>query len=358
MRMNFDLKTIQKNIVIYGAQMVGVSVYYALRTLIPDCVIINFLVSDYTGNPREIDGVQVVTLNEFDLCDDIQVLIATPENYHKEIAYQLESKGVHQYMCITSDVEMAIMKRYYNAIGRFVSLYDLPKGSSKAEAVAYMSKFYKDRKLDTVVTLPDWVIPIQAGTDLTDIRVADICDNVGDNISQKNVNYCELSAMYWIARHVKCDYMGLFHYRRVLDIQEEDLYRIKNNDVDVVLPYPTVHYPNINKHHERYIHPSDWAAMEQALQEVRPEYAKALPELLQTPFFYNYNILLAKRDVFKRYCDWMFPVLERVEELSIPKGSERADRYIGYMGENLTTLFFMYHKDDFNIVHAGRKMFV
>lgn len=33
----------------------------------------------------------------------------------------------------------------------------------------------------------------------------------------------------------------------------------------------------------------------------------------------------------------LFPILERTEQLSIPRGWERCDRYIGYLGENLMT---------------------
>ena len=53
------------------------------------------------------------------------------------------------------------------------------------------------------------------------------------------------------------------------------------------------------------------------------------------------------------YCSWLFPILERVEELSIPKGTDRADRYIGYVAETLETLYFMLHKDRLNITHVG-----
>lgn len=35
------------------------------------------------------------------------------------------------------------------------------------------------------------------------------------------------------------DYYGLFHYRRILDITEDDLYRMKANEVDVILQFPT-----------------------------------------------------------------------------------------------------------------------
>ena len=66
--------------------------------------------------------------------------------------------------------------------------------------------------------------------------------------------------------------------------------------------------------------------------------------------------MIARKEIFQNYCNWLFPILERTEELSEPKGNERADRYIGYLGENLTTLYFMYHKKDLNIVYTGRRM--
>ena len=70
-------------------------------------------------------------------------------------------------------------------------------------------------------------------------------------------------------------------------------------------------------------------------------------------YFYNYNIILARKDVLAEYCQWLFPILERVEQLSKPRGWERQDRYIGYMGETLETLYFMTNKDKLNIVHTG-----
>ena len=98
-------------------------------------------------------------------------------------------------------------------------------------------------------------------------------------------------------RKTEKEYYGLFHYRRILDIRKEDLYGLAENKV----------------------------------------YASAPPEVFKQRYFYNYNLLVARRQIFADYCAWLFPILERTEQLSIPRGWERCDRYIGYLGENLMT---------------------
>lgn len=231
--------------------------------------------------------------------------------------------------------------------------------------LVYMAKFHKDKPLLNEISLPGWVVPIQAGAALTAERVAGVLDCEGENISCKNVNYCELTALYWIwkncltgSRFSQKKYYGLFHYRRWLDIRDSDLQSLYNNDVDVILPYPTVHEPDIREHHARYVSESDWKAVLQALKELAPEYYIAYESIFSQEYLYNYNILIAKAEVLEKYCAWLFPILERVEALSSPKGNERADRYIGYIGENLLTLYFMFHKNVLNIVCTGRVMFL
>ena len=125
-----------------------------------------------------------------------------------------------------------------------------------------------------------------------------------------------------------------------------------------MLPYPMPYEPDIEEHHKRYLAEGDWQALLTALEEVHPEYAKAFSAVLCQQYLYNYNIILARKEVLADYCQWLFPVLERVEHLSEPKGWERKDRYIGYMGETLETLYFMYNRDKLEIVYTGCRFLV
>ena len=232
-----------------------------------------------------------------------------------------------------------------------------------AQLYIYQAKFLKDKQLQKQYESADWLIPIQVGAALAEKRICTITDDSGDNISKKNPNYCELTALYWIWKNklsnlenLKNSYYGLFHYRRVLDISEEDVERMILNDVDAVLPFPTIHEPDISEHHVRYIGDKDWDALQIAVKEIAPEYYVKFSEIFSQPYFYNYNILVAKPTVLSSYCEWLFPILNRIEELCESKENVRLDRYMGYLGENLLTLYFLYNKEQLKIVHTGRLM--
>ena len=346
-----------QEIAIYGARMVAMSIYHAIKELYPDCRITAFLVTDKENNQSSIDGIPVVDLKDFER-KDMKILIGAQDNYHDEIAAALEEKGLRNYVKIKGETEARLIEKYYRRVRGDSLLHSLKKGERKADAAVYISKFHGDRPIQNQYKLEEWMHPIQSGAALTDCSVCELKDDRGENISLKNRNYSELTSMYWIGKHGDAEYLGLFHYRRMLELSEEDLYRLPENNIDVVLAYPAVYYPDISVHHSYYLKEGDWNAMKQALGELEPEYAVAMPEIFKEKFFHNHNILIAKKKVFQDYCSWLFPVLERVEELSEPKGRDRADRYIGYLGENLTTLYFLYHKNDLNIVYTGRRMLV
>ncbi len=96
--------------------------------------------------------------------------------------------------------------------------------------------------------------------------------------------------------------------------------------------------------------------MLQALRETAPAYLEAYEKGIADgeQYFHNFNMLIARAEVFDEYCDFLFKVLERTEELTTPKGAERADRFAGYLGENLTTLFFLKNRENLRIIYAGK----
>lgn len=359
---------------IYGAQGYALGAYEALKTLYPNRVIPCFLVSAMGNNATMLGNIPVKELSSFAdetaIKDkhDIQILIATPENVQPEIEETLENFGFRNHRRLNSERWSELMKLFHIKMGRFLPLSALPVGYNMPFVRIYMARSHKDRPLKQNVAIPDYVFPLQVGAANSDERIADLTDNKGENISEKNVNYSELTGLYWMWKNKLCidgssdgekgQYYGLGQYRRMLEFSSDDLLRLMDNDVDAVLPYPMPYEPNIHAHHERYLQDVDWKALLTALQELRPEYADYFPTVLEQQYLYNYNVILAKKKVLREYCEWLFPILERTEELSVPKGSEREDRFIGYMGESLETLYFIKNADRLNVTHTECKLFV
>ena len=63
-------------------------------------------------------------------------------------------------------------------------------------------------------------LPVHVGAegkkaaDGSDLDLGYVKDNTGDNISDKNPHYSELTGLYWAWKHISSRYVGLVHYRR------------------------------------------------------------------------------------------------------------------------------------------------
>ena len=355
------------DLVVFGAQGIALGAYHAIRDISPLRRIRCFLVTELGKNEKVLEGLPVLELRAFvsGLSEKekklIEVLIATPEDVMPGIEASLDRYGLCCHVRLTASRWAELMSYHHVRGTGFMPLSALPIGYHKAKLYVFMARHHKDKPLSKSYDKPGWVVPIQVGAAMCSERVAELSDLGDDTISDKNGNYSELTALYWIWKErLEGDtigttdaYYGLCHYRRVLALSEDDRARLVDNDIDVVLPYPLPYTPDINAHHERYLKKEDWDAVLRAVSEVQPGYVERFSEILRQRYLYNYNILLARKDVLTGYCRWLFPILERVEDLSVPKGKDRADRYIGYVGETLETLYFMADQGRFRIAHTG-----
>ena len=115
---------------------------------------------------------------------------------------------------------------------------------------------------------------------MTAERICGLTDDTGENISVRNQQFCELTVLYWIwknqllseSNNEESEYYGLVHYRRILELSEDDVLRLMDNGVDAVLPFPMPYEPNIEVHHKRYLKKEDWDAVLKAISEVHPDY--------------------------------------------------------------------------------------
>ena len=355
-------------LVIYGAQGIALGAYNAIKLLHPEKKIACFLVTERGINSATLGGIPVTELSEYikDKTEEekanVTVLICTPENVMGSIEKSLDEVGMNNHIRIDSLKWACLQEKAFSLLGTFAPLSTLSVGSKKSDIEVFKMVHHKDKPLVTNYKDPVYVTSVQVGASFADIRMTECIDNQGENISEKNGDYSELTGLYWIWKNkIKRQddtYYGLAHYRRFLELSEDDLLRLADNDIDVVLPYPMPYEPNIEAHHLRYLSDSEWDAVLHALEELHPDYSRAFKDILKQEYFYNYNVILAKKDVLDDYCSWLFPLLFRIEENNDPNKEKEPNRYMGYVGETLETLYFMYNKDNLKIAHVGCRFLV
>ena len=220
----------------------------------------------------------------------------------------------------------------------------------------YMAKFHKDRQV-TLSALPDWILPIQVGKALTDVRMARLTDDTGDNISEKNVDYSEATALYWMWKNTGGqDYIGLFHYRRQMAMGKDTLERLQQ--YDMLLTVPTFNLVQ-NKEFfcEHFILEKDWELMIAYIKEYDSAYYETALRYEESHFLFPCNIFIMRRKYFDAVCAFIFGILEKVEGYYRELNMIREDRYLGYLVESLLSIYIMHHADTLKVACTDMKYY-
>lgn len=178
-------------------------------------------------------------------------------------------------------------------------------------------------------------LPVQVGakgkTYFTDVR-----DNDGDNISEKNDTFSELTGLYYAWKNLpyeKASALGLVHYRRYFcgdktrhfkaDKQKPWQIRVLTEAeakkllarYDVLVPKKRHYY--IETLYNHYSHTLDGAHLDLAktvISELAPDYLPYVDRVYQARSGYFFNMYLMKRELSDAYCAWLFPILFEMEK--------------------------------------------
>lgn len=185
----------------------------------------------------------------------------------------------------------------------------------------------------------------------------DVCcdmqgDNTGDNISQKNPFYCELTGLYWLWKNCDAQYKGLVHYRRYLGSPSPTKRRARNRfdrvatgeelrplleKYGVVVAKKRNYY--IETVYNHYAHTFEAAQFDECrkiISEISPEYIKAWDKLMDSRSAHIFNMFIMRSDYFDEYCTWLFQVLGELEKRINPKKYDAFEgRYLGRVSERL-----------------------
>lgn len=194
----------------------------------------------------------------------------------------------------------------------------------------------------------DVYIPIHVGRAVSKIKeemAGMIGDDTGDNISDKNPKYCELTAQYWAWKNLHdVEYVGFCHYRRYFNFEKgiADVNIILGRNDAVVLEL-VLHYP-VWREITQFVSLEDYTIMLKVLKKKYPEYEDTIVNYLNGYVFYPKNMLICRKELFDKYAEWLFDILFECEKLIKPSPYTRQRRSLAYLGEYLLSIFFMHNK--------------
>lgn len=156
-------------------------------------------------------------------------------------------------------------------------------------------------------------------------------DDTGENISERNPYFCELTAMYWGVKNLQCDYIGLVHYRRHFKAKKyinknrkdkfsyvigvKEIEEILEN-YQAILPAKRKYYIETLYSHYAHTHYVEHLDLTRNIIEKNyPEYTEVFDKVMNQTSGHMFNMFIMKKELAKEYCEWLFSILFKLEEV-------------------------------------------
>lgn len=156
-------------------------------------------------------------------------------------------------------------------------------------------------------------------------------DDTGDNISDKNAYYCELTGLYWAWKNLDADYIGLAHYRRYFAskkrkhmfwkkdpfskiLSDKEIEQLLEK-TDIILPAKRHYYiENLYSHYAHTHYEEHLTVTRAIIEQMTPEYLDAYDRVMKKTYGHMFNMFIMSREKCSEYCSWLFPILEELEK--------------------------------------------
>ena len=189
-------------------------------------------------------------------------------------------------------------------------------------------------------------------------------DDSGDNISERNPSFCELTGLYWAWKNLDSDYLGLAHYRRYFTLQGLNGWKYRKSSAEeklkcvlsgrqlekLVSKYPII-LPKkrnylIETLYSHYAHSHYGVHLDvtrEIIREKYPEYLEAFDATMKQRSGHMFNMYIMRRDLSDAYCEWVFDILFELEKrIDVAGLSAFQGRLYGRISEIIFNVWLKY----------------
>ncbi len=173
-------------------------------------------------------------------------------------------------------------------------------------------------------------------------------DDEGENISDKNPTFCELTGLYWAWKNLDADAIGLAHYRRHFGKRGNDANVLGNvitadevrtllASADVLVPRKRHYYIETLESHYSHSHDGEHLRIaRETIESIDNSYLPYFDKVMKQRGGYMFNMFVMKRKLLGDYCEFLFPILEEMEKrIDVSELSKFDARLFGRVSELL-----------------------
>lgn len=203
----------------------------------------------------------------------------------------------------------------------------------------------------------DIYIPLLNGSALQVEDFGYLRDDTGENISNLNEYYAELTGQYWAWKNSTTEIIGFCHYRRYF--AKNILLKILNyDDIKKILSTHDIILPNsirMGMTHKKEIEISykdnntgpkieEYSKLRKIIEEYHPEYLNEYDQVLNDKEGYFFNMFICKKELADDYFEWLFDILDKIkDEIDYSQYPEGQKRVLGYFSERLINVYIKKH---------------
>ena len=194
-------------------------------------------------------------------------------------------------------------------------------------------------------------LPVHVGAEGKETDLGYVKDNIGENISQKNSSYCELTGLYWAWKNLDSSFIGLAHYRRHFSFSKKSKDPFDNvlkySELKPMLKRFKVFVPKKRKYYietlySHYAHTHYASHLDETreiIKKICPEYLKNFDVVMERRWGYMFNMMIMRKDLFADYCEWLFDILFELEK-RIGKENEGLSGFQGRFYGRVSEILF------------------
>lgn len=168
-------------------------------------------------------------------------------------------------------------------------------------------------------------------------------DNTGDNISDLNCFYGELTGVYWLwLNRTIPGNVGICHYRRFFINDKQELLTEKDFD-EILSEYDIITskamYCDKDNYRDYYAAAHNVFDLDmegEVIKEIFPEYYDAFVSVMAGKKHYFGNLMVTSSELFDEYCNWLFNIFAVLgDRIDVSSYDEYHRRIYGFLSEQL-----------------------